>query len=111
MLIFKCRSTCGPQTVFEITSTLYGSSDIGRFYAPIDNVAMREAVGRAAEPPSPVPGSSGAPVPPPPPGPVPRFSNKHSEQLFVSIALLLGLQRAAHATHTLRTGSGGNCIQ
>ena len=55
-----------PQTVFEITSTLYGSSDIGRFYAPIDNVAMREAVGRAAGPPPPVAGSSGAPVPPPP---------------------------------------------
>ena len=31
-----------PNTVFEITSTLYGDSDIGAFYASVDNIAMTE---------------------------------------------------------------------
>ena len=31
-----------PNTVFSITSTLQGSSDIGQFYSQIDNVAMEE---------------------------------------------------------------------
>ena len=31
-----------PNTVFNITSTLYGTSDIGSFYSPVDNIAMEE---------------------------------------------------------------------
>ena len=31
-----------PNTVFEITSTLYGTSEIGEFYASVDNIAMVE---------------------------------------------------------------------
>ena len=31
-----------PNTVFEITSTLYGTSDIGQFYSGIDNISMAE---------------------------------------------------------------------
>ena len=29
-----------PNTVFTITSTLYGTSEIGQFYSGIDNIAM-----------------------------------------------------------------------
>ena len=32
-----------PNTVFSITSTLYGTSDIGQFYSGIDNIAMQES--------------------------------------------------------------------
>ena len=31
-----------PNTIFEITSTLYGTSDIGQFYSGIDNISMAE---------------------------------------------------------------------
>ena len=37
-----------PNTVFEISSTLYGNSDIGAFYASVDNIAMTELSGPAA---------------------------------------------------------------
>ena len=37
-----------PNTVFEITATLYGASDIGQFYAQVDNIAMAEVPGAGA---------------------------------------------------------------
>ena len=36
-----------PNTVFEITSTLYGHSEIGEFYASVDNIAMVELTSAA----------------------------------------------------------------
>ena len=36
-----------PNTSFEITSTLYGDSEIGAFYATVDNIAMTELTGAA----------------------------------------------------------------
>ena len=38
-----------PNTVFQITSTLYGSSDIGQFYSCIGNIAMTDLSGRQAQ--------------------------------------------------------------
>ena len=37
-----------PNTMFEITSTLYGASEIGQFYSGTDNIAMMELTGAAA---------------------------------------------------------------
>ena len=31
-----------PNTTFEITSTLFGATDIGQFYSRVDNIAMAE---------------------------------------------------------------------
>ena len=39
---FRLQVLFRPNTVFEITSTLYGTSDIGQFYSGIDNISMAE---------------------------------------------------------------------
>jgi len=31
-----------PNTAFEITTTLFGATDIGQFYCRVDNIAMEE---------------------------------------------------------------------
>ena len=38
-----------PNTTFEITSTLYGTSDIGQFYSDIDNISMVELTAATAQ--------------------------------------------------------------
>eukprot|EP00667_Euglena_gracilis_P000218 EG_transcript_218 len=38
----------GPNTVFEVTSTLQQASDIGQFYGKVDNIALRQVGGSAA---------------------------------------------------------------
>ena len=45
-------------TVFEITSTLHACSDIGKFYGRVDNIAMKEVMGRQ-------PGQKAGPAPGP----------------------------------------------
>ena len=37
-----------PNTLFTITSTLYGTSEIGKFYSDVDNIAMAEVSGQDA---------------------------------------------------------------
>ena len=38
-----------PNTLFTISSTLYGTSDIGQFYSGVDNVAMEEVTPGAVQ--------------------------------------------------------------
>ena len=51
-----------PNTVFEITSTLYGTSDIGQFYSEIDNIAMSEMARKEELPEGRAPASASHPL-------------------------------------------------
>ena len=56
-----------PNTEFAITSTLYGTSDIGQFYSCIDNIAITDLSSAAAQAAKPPPGTTApGPARPPP---------------------------------------------